>query len=267
MARPLISSTANPQVKASLRLRDRRDREERGLTIVDGAREVRRAVEAGAEVVELWVAEEACLSADCRAVVSAVAAPRRVDASPAVLDRLSFGDRSEGVVAVVRTPPTSLQRLDPPPDPLVVILDGVEKPGNVGAVLRTADAVGAAGLVLADPRTDAFNPNAIRASLGTAFSVPIGAGTAAEVRDWCRRHGLRLVAARVDAGVRYTEADLRGALAIVLGSEAAGLGEEWRGPDLEAVSVPMLGVADSLNVSVTAAVLLYEALRQRTLAS
>ncbi len=266
MAPELISSNANPRVKAADRLRDRRERDERGRTIVDGAREILRAVESGAEVEELWVSPERCRSDDCRAALAAVPADRRIEASEAVLDRLAFGDRSEGIVAVVRTPSTELARIDLPRDALVVVLEGVEKPGNVGAVLRSADAAGAAALVLADPRTDPFNPNAIRASLGTAFTVPIGVGSADAVRQWLAQRRLRVVTARVDAPKDHWDADLTGPLALVLGSEARGLTGAWAAPEVVSVRLPMLGVADSLNVSATAAVLMFEARRQRTVA-
>jgi RNA methyltransferase, TrmH family len=180
-----------------------------------------------------------------------------------VLDRLAYGDRAEGLVATVRIPDLGLEGLRLPADPLVVVLEGLEKPGNLGAVLRSADAAGADAVIVADPRTDPFNPNAIRASLGTIFAVPVASGTSDAVRAHLRDVGVTVVAARVDAPLPYTEADLRGAVAIVLGSEAGGLTDAWSGDDIRAVRLPMLGVADSLNVSVTAAVLLYEARRQR----
>jgi TrmH family RNA methyltransferase len=144
-----------------------------------------------------------------------------------------------------------------------VVLEGLEKPGNLGAVLRTADAAGADAVIAADPRTDLFNPNAIRASLGTIFTVPVAAAPSAAVRDHLAARGLRPVVARVDAELRYTDVDLRGPVALVLGGEAAGLTDTWSGPGVVPVRLPMLGVADSLNVSIAAAVLLYEARRQR----
>ena len=147
--------------------------------------------------------------------------------------------------------------------PLVAVLEGVEKPGNVGAVLRSADAAGVSALIAADPRTDLYNPNAIRASLGTIFTMPVCEAAGGETIEWLRANGFRIFAARVDGAIPYTEADYRGRSAIVLGSEAAGLSPLWRGDDVQAVRLPMLGAADSLNVSVTAAVLFYEALRQR----
>jgi TrmH family RNA methyltransferase len=152
-----------------------------------------------------------------------------------------------------------------PDCPLVGVLEGAEKPGNVGAVLRSADGAGLSALIVADGGTDLFNPNAIRASLGTIFTVPVATATTAETIDWLTGHGLAVYAARVDGSVPYTVADFRRPAAIVLGSEAEGLTAAWAGDWLTAVRLPMQGAADSLNVSATAAVLFYEALRQRGL--
>jgi TrmH family RNA methyltransferase len=262
---PQIASAANPRIRAAMRLRDRRARDDAGLTIVDGGREVRRALEAGVAVEEAFVCEALVRTDDARAAVSALesAGARTWTTSETAFAKVAFGERAEGVVAIVRTPSTELDALRIPEDPLVVVLESVEKPGNLGAVLRSADGAGADALILADPRTDPFNPNAIRASAGTAFTVPIATGSSAEVRDWLRGHGVRVVAARVDAETDPWDADLRGPLAIALGSEADGLSAAWSTDDATAVRLPMLGVADSLNVSVAAAVLLYEARRQR----
>ncbi|MGH2513338.1 MAG: TrmH family RNA methyltransferase, partial [Candidatus Limnocylindrales bacterium] len=168
-----------------------------------------------------------------------------------------------GLVGVIRTPPVGLDRLALPAEPLVVVAESVEKPGNLGAILRSADGAGADALIAADPRTDVFNPNAIRASLGTIFSVPVAVASSADTIAWLMARRIRIIAARVDGSVPYTEANLRGPLAIVLGSEAHGLAGAWSMPGIEAVHLPMLGSADSLNVSVAAAILLYEARRQR----
>ena len=185
-----------------------------------------------------------------------------VEVSERAFEKLAYGDRSDGVVLVVRAPRVGLADLELPPDPLVVVTEDVEKPGNVGAILRSADAVGASAVIAAGG-TDLFNPNVIRASVGTVFSMPVAAAPAGEVAAWLRVRGLRIVATRVDADRLHVDADLRGPVAIVLGSEATGLSDAWRAPDVEAVRLPMAGVADSLNVSVAAAVLLYEAWRQR----
>jgi TrmH family RNA methyltransferase len=143
------------------------------------------------------------------------------------------------------------------------VLESVEKPGNLGAALRTADGAGVDGLIVVDPRTDPWNPNAIRASMGTVFSVPLAITDAAVARGWLADRSIRVVAALVDAPTTYTDADLTGPVAIALGSEADGLSAAWRDGHVTGVRIPMLGIADSLNVSATAAILAYEARRQR----
>jgi TrmH family RNA methyltransferase len=237
------------------------------LTLIDGARELRRAIDAGVIIEEAYVSDRRLAGPDARAVLDRLAATEipLVHVNERILEILAFGDRSEGIVAVARIPSLDLSSLDLPPDPLVVVIETVEKPGNVGAVMRTADGAGADAVIAASPRTDLFNPNAIRASSGTVFAVPLASAPTEAVVDWLREHRVRVVAARVDAPTIYTDADLRGPLAFVLGAEAEGLTDAWRGPDVEAVRLPMLGAADSLNVSVSAAVLLYEARRQRGL--
>ncbi len=260
-----IASPANARIKAVVRLRDRRERDRTGLTVVDGAREVRRALEAGVAVEEAFSCPGLVRTADARAVVDHLATTGAAVAtlSETAFAKLAFGERADGVVAVIRAPSTSLSGLALPAEPLVVVLEGVEKPGNIGAVLRSADGAGADAVVVADPRTDLFNPNAIRASIGTIFTVPLTADTTPRVRSWLATQAVRLVAARVDAAVAPWDVDLSGAVAIVLGSEAEGLGSRWTGDDVIGVRLPMRGKADSLNVSVAAAVLLYEARRQR----
>ena len=264
-ARPILTSAANPRIKAAMALRERRDRERTGLTLIDGTREVRRALEAGVMVQEAFICEPLLAGADARAVLDRLQADRTpLEAvSETVFARLAFGDRAEGVVAIARIPSLDLADLALSVEPLVVVIEGVEKPGNVGAVLRSADGAGADALIAADARTDLFNPNTIRASAGAIFSVPVAAASSDVVLAWLRDRALRIVTARVDADRLYTDMDLRGPLAIVLGAEAEGLSTAWAGPGFEAVRLPMLGAADSLNISVTAAVLLYEARRQR----
>jgi RNA methyltransferase, TrmH family len=266
MTEPAITSAKNPHVRAAAALRDRRERDAAGLTLVDGARELGRALAGGAEVVEVFVDEDRL---GYEGAVAVDEARRRgaaiVAVSGPVLDRLAYGDRAEGLVAVVRIPDLALTGLRLPAAALVVVLEGVEKPGNLGAVLRTADAAAADAVIAADPRTDLFNPNAIRASLGTIFAVQLAAGPSAVVREDLAGRGLQLLAARVDAEALYTDVDLRAPIAIVLGSEAGGLTGAWSGPGVLPVRLPMLGLADSLNVSITAAIILYEARRQRGL--
>jgi RNA methyltransferase, TrmH family len=262
---PTLTSRANPRVVAVAALRDRRERDRSGLTIVDGAREVRRALDAGAAVVEVFICESRLAGPDARAALDRLTAADvpTTSVSEAVFEKIGFGDRAEGLVATVRIPDLALDAMVLPGDALVVILEAVEKPGNLGAVLRSADGAGVDALVAASPTTDLYNPNAIRASAGTIFQVPLASAPTDDVLAWTRARHLRVVAARVDGALTYADADLTGPLAIVLGAEADGLTDAWRAGDVESVSIPMHGIADSLNVSVSAAVLLYEARRQR----
>jgi TrmH family RNA methyltransferase len=264
MIQPPITSLTNPRVKAAVRLRDRREREATGLTIVDGAREILRALDAGVRVETTFLAEDLLRTPDAFAVADRLRhRPTTIAVSPAVLAKVAFGERSEGVVTVVETPHPGLTDLVPGDDPLIVVVEGVEKPGNLGAVLRTADGAGAHAVIAADPRTDPFNPNAIRASLGTIFALPVVAATSAETLAWLVERGIRPVAAIVDAEADYATIDLRGPVAVVLGSEADGLSATWRDPRVTPISIPMRGIADSLNVSIATAIVLYEAVRQR----
>jgi len=265
MPSPALASPSNPRIKSVARLRDRRERESTGLTLIDGARELRRALQSGVEVVEAFVCEPLLAGEDARAALDGLTAARIpvTTTTEAAFAKIAFGDRAEGLVAVIRAPTMRLAGLTLPEDPLLVVLEGVEKPGNLGAVLRSADGAGADALIASSPRTDLANPNVIRASAGTIFAVPLAAAPTTDVLTWLRAHGIRIVAARVDAARPYTDADLTGPLALAFGSETEGLTDAWDAPGIEAVRLPMLGIADSLNVSVSAAILLYEARRQR----
>lgn len=265
-----IDSPANPRIKAAVALRDRRGRVAAGLTLVDGGRECLRVMEAGAAVETAFVSRALVTGREARRVVEKVeqsfgpygAGIDLVEVGERAFERLAFGDRADGVVLVVRIPSRALEDLALPDAPLVVVTEDVEKPGNLGAILRTADAV-AADAVIAAGGTDLYNPNVIRASIGTVFSLQVVAAPAADVAGWLRERGIRVVASRVDAARLHVESDLTGPVALVLGSEADGLSDAWRGPDIEGIRLPMLGAADSLNVSAAGAVLLYEAWRQR----
>ncbi|MFN8521063.1 MAG: RNA methyltransferase [Chloroflexota bacterium] len=266
---PTLGSIHNPRVREALALRESRERRRRGQLLIDGGREIGRAVASGVPIVEAFVAEE-LVDATGSEAIEAWAGLRAggtplVPVTAELMARMAFGDRSDGLLAVARTPDSSLDSLGArvPDQPLLVVLESVEKPGNLGAVLRTADGAGVDGVIVADPRTDPWNPNAIRASMGTVFQVPLAVTDATSARAWLTGRGVRSVAAIVDATTTYTDTDLTGALAIVLGSEAAGLSDAWRADAVDAVRIPMLGIADSLNVSVTAAILAYEARRQR----
>ncbi len=263
---PDVSSRQNPRFKAALGLRDAKERRSRGLILVDGAREIGRALDCGVQPVEAWVATERVRGDSARALLPRLAtAVEIVETTPELLARLAYGDRDEGVVAVFETPPSDLERLGRalPEDALVAVMECVEKPGNLGALLRSADGAGVDAVIAADPVSDIWNPNAIRASLGTIFSLPIVACSSAEALAFLHAHDIAVLAARVEGAAEYDRLDLTGPVALVVGAETAGLTSTWSGEGVTPVAIPMLGLADSLNVSASAAVLFYEARRQR----
>ena len=261
MAIPLITSRQNPRVKLAAELRSGRERRTAGRFLIDGEREIARALESGIRPLEVFVRE----GEDKKGVLTPFSGAEIFCVTPEVFEKLCFGERvGAGMVVVAETPVRKLAALkDLPAEPLVAVIEGVEKPGNVGAILRSADAAGVDAVVVADGGTDLFNPNTIRASLGTVFGPNVVSATSAETVAWLRKRRIRTVAARPDAELVYTEADLRGGVAIVLGSEATGLSGAWRGENILPVRLPMRGIADSLNVSVAAGVVLYEAVRRR----
>jgi TrmH family RNA methyltransferase len=257
-------------LKQAIALRDSRERRATARLLVDGARETARALAAGIEPIEAYVAAGADQGGP--------AAPRVREAIDALHHRgvpltrvardafakLAYGDRDDGVVLVASAPRRALAELSLPPEPLVAVLDGLEKPGNLGAILRTADGAGIDAVVVVGERVDLFNPNAIRASVGAVFKANVAVASLDDTRAWLASLGATTYATLPEAAIDYTTADFRGAAAIVLGSEADGLPDAWRAGDVRPIALPMRGVADSLNVSAAAAVLFYEALRQRT---
>lgn len=260
-----ITSTANPRIKSAAALRERRERDARRQFLIDGAREIARAIAGGIRLEEAYVCTPLCRSEDAQAAVEGldVLGVPRIEVAQHVFEKLAFGDRADGVVALANMPDWLLAALNLSANPLVAVVEGVEKPGNLGAILRTADAAGVAAVIVADGGTDLFNPNCIRASLGTVFTVSVCAAATNDVVAFLTANRLRIYAAHVDAELEYTQADFTAAAAIVLGGEAYGLSDAWKRAGATPIRLPMLGVADSLNVSATAAVLFYEALRQR----
>jgi TrmH family RNA methyltransferase len=260
-----ITSTANPRVKAAARLRGRRERDKEGLTLIDGVRETMRALAGGAVVREVFVVPELLVGPEALGLLERLGEESIpvIELGREAFEKLAYGDRLDGVVAVAEAPLLTLDDLVLPPEPLIAVIEGVEKPGNLGAILRTADGAGLDAVIVAQSATDLFNPNIIRASLGAVFAVPVSVASSGDVLAWLRKRDISIVAARVDGSIDYFDADYRGAVAIALGSEARGLSDAWGELARASVRVPMLGVADSLNVSATAAVLFYEALRQR----
>jgi len=267
MTEPLrITSRQNERVKRAVRLRDRRGRKRQRRFLIDGRRELQRAVMAGIAIDEIFLCESLCQPAEMGRIgaILDTATAEVLHVTEHVFARLAFGARAEGLVGVARTPTRSLTDLRLPERPLVAVIEGAEKPGNVGAVLRSADSAGVDAVVLADGRTDLFHPAVVRASLGTLFHIPVCEATSQSTCAWLDRQGLVVLTASPEAIRLYTDVDYRPGTAVVLGSEAAGLSATWKRVGPTAIRLPQQGMADSLNVSVAAAVIFYEAFRQRS---
>lgn len=262
----LLASLQNPRVKFLAKLRDRRPRDREGLFLVEGYRGVRRALESGWPLSELYICRELFQGGNEEELIAACAAAGTVvfETTAPVFRKVAYRDRPEGLLAVAPQRRRSPDELPAPPrPPLYLVAERIEKPGNLGTMLRSADATGVDALLLADPCTDLFNPNVVRASTGSLFHVPVAEADSPATLAWLRGRGVRILAATPHAEPLYTEVDMTGPLAIAVGAEQYGLTEPWlAGADL-AVRIPMLGQADSLNVSTATALLLYEAVRQR----
>ncbi len=261
----ILSSLQNPTVKDLVRLRQRRHRDRAGVVLIEGLRELSRAVAAGYVPDQLYICPELYADGATPGLVSdldASGVPLATTTVP-VFQKIAYREHPDGVLAVGPQVGRALADLpDGSPD-LLIVAEAIEKPGNLGTMLRTADAAGATGLILTDPTTDLNNPNVVRASQGALFSVPCAEAGNQETFDFLRTRGGRTVVATPDADTVYWDADLSGNLAIVAGPEAAGVSRFWREHADVLVSIPMSGQADSLNVATATALVLYEALRQR----
>ena len=264
-----LTSPQNPRIKQLLRLQQKSaERRALGLTLVEGLRELTIGVEAGVAVAAVYSCPELAGAAGAQALQLLLEAqspaPEWFEVSRPVFEKVAYREGSDGLLAVLRTPARTLSDLQLPENPLVIVLEAVEKPGNLGAVLRTADAAPVDAVLIGDPRTDLFNPNAIRASIGCVFTVPTVAAPVADILAFLREKGIRTYAAALAPGARaYTECDFRNPTALVMGTEADGLTPQLRAACDETIIIPMMGRIDSLNVSVATAVLTFEAVRQR----
>ncbi len=263
---PDIQSTQNQRIKDAVKLRQRSGRDKQSQFVIDGLREIQQALEGGADLVSAFVCDELSQSGFQQQTIArlkAAGVPLST-VSKSVWEKLTFGDRDDGVLAIGRVHKTDWAAIPQVACPLIVVLESIEKPGNIGAVLRTADAAGITAVILAEPSTDVFNPNTIRASLGAVFRVPIVTGSNSEVADWFAQSAIQPFVARLDGSIDYASVDLTAPTALVLGNEAVGVSSFWRTDNFQAIRLPMLGQVDSLNVSNAAAILMYESIRQRS---
>lgn len=259
-----ISSLTNPKVKHLVRFRQHKHRDRAGVTIIDGFKELGCALKAGVKPTEVYICPE-MLAGKADSFREKLNSTRAeiFETTKEVFSKITYGDRTDGVLAVCVTPEHPAARIKAKAKGLYLVVEQIEKPGNLGAILRTADAAGIDGVFVCDPKTDLYNPNVIRSSIGAVFSVPVTACENDEAFDFFTKHKITVMAAMPQAAHDLYSADLKNGTAVVLGSEEKGLTDFWIKNASMKISVPMNGQVDSLNVSVTAAVILYEAHRQR----
>jgi TrmH family RNA methyltransferase len=260
--RTVITSSANDRLKAVRRLARRRDAR---VFLAEGHRQLRRALEAHAVVRDVLVAPELYLgAADAELVwLAERRGARVVELSEPAFRSISCGARPDGLLAVIERWTTALVALPVSPSPLMLVAQGVERPGNLGTIVRTACSSGATGLVACDMRTDVFHPDSVRGSVGTLFHLPVAECATQKALPWLREHGIGVVVATPEAERPFWAADLAGPVALVVGSERHGVSDTWRAAADELVTIPMPGPSDSLNVAVAAGIVLFEAVRQR----
>jgi TrmH family RNA methyltransferase len=261
----IITSLQNPRLKRLVKLRDRRPRDEEQAFLVEGYREVRRALEKNITLTELYYSRDWFLGENEPALLAQAeaAGAKLFELSRDAFAKVAYRERPDGLLAVAPQWTRTLADLKLSPAPFLLIVEAIEKPGNLGTILRSADAAGCDAVIVCDPVTDLFNPNVVRASTGVLFSVPCVVGESTAVHAWLREKGIRSVATTPAAEALYSDSDLRGPLAIIMGSEQYGLSDFWlKNSDLP-VRIPMAGQADSLNVAMAALITLFEAVRQR----
>ncbi len=259
-----ISSFQNSRIKEAVRLRERRERNQSGLFLIEGYRELRRAVDAGRSIEALFYSPELFLGENEDALIRESNARELFCCTPEVFAKISYRDRPDGLLAVSRQNHLPLSSLELKKNPFLLIAECIEKPGNLGSILRSCDAAGVDSVLVCDPMTDIHNPNVVRSSVGTLFTQPVLEADGEETMAFLKKEKISLVAATPHAELEYTQADFTGPVAIAVGAEQLGLSDRWmQNADIK-VRIPMSGAADSLNVAAATTLLLYEVLRQRS---
>ena len=263
----ILTSPQNPKIKALLALQQKSsERRVQGLFVVEGLRELQHCIDAGLEIDTLFHCPN-LLSTLPILPTSSISprknAPTIYEVTQPLYEKIAYRGSTEGIVAIVKAKPLQLKDLLLKPDPLIIVLESVEKPGNLGAILRSADAARADAVIVCDPLTDLYNPNLIRSSIGAIFTVPCVACSSEECIAFLKEHGIQILTAQLQDSHFYYDTNMQRGTAIVMGTESTGLTDQWRTAADAHIRIPMLGQLDSLNVSVSAAILLYEAVRQR----
>jgi TrmH family RNA methyltransferase len=258
----------NPKIKLAAALRDRRDRDRTGLFLIEGFREIAKAIEGGVTLTRLFFSESLFLGINEPELLKQAEArgAELLSCTESALRKISYRDRPDGLVAVAEKFDTSFDRFTSrfsSKTPFLLIAEAIEKPGNLGTILRSCDAVGVDAAIVCDRCTDLFNPNVVRSSIGTLFTNKVAEASGEELLRWLMKQKIKIVAATPSAEQEFTDADLTGPLAVLVGTEQLGLSKLWMdGADIR-VRIPMKGSADSLNVATAATLLLYEVLRQK----
>lgn len=256
-----ITSARNERIRQVLELQEKsRTRRALGLFVVEGRRELEHCLEAGYELDSVFWCPEILPELPLELIGGDVPVS---ELTAELYGRIAYRGGTEGLVARVKARPHTLEDLALKDNPLIVVLESVEKPGNLGAVFRSADAAGADAVIICDPLTDLYNPNLIRSSIGGVFTVQSAVCDSASAISWLKARGMKILTAQLQDSSWYYDVDMKGGTAIVIGTEATGLTEQWREAADAHIRIPMLGALDSLNASVSAAILLFEAVRQR----
>ena len=260
-----ISSTNNPAVKRLLQLQEKsRTRKKEGVFVVEGQREIELAIKGGFEIREIYFVKDLISSEKIEKMFRRRNLPQITELSSEVYEKVAYRGSTEGVIAVIGSRELGLQQLDlPQKNLLILVAEAPEKPGNIGALLRTADAAGVDVVLIANPKTDIFNPNIIRSSVGCVFTNRIGTGSTTEIIKFLQNNKINIYAAALQASVNYSDVNFTDPSAIVVGTEATGLSKEWLENSTQNIIIPMQGEIDSMNVSVAAGILIFEAKRQR----
>jgi TrmH family RNA methyltransferase len=258
-----ITSLQNPRVKQIVQLSKARERREQGLVVVEGAREIGLAMDAGHEPEVVYVCPEIYAKSEYPDLLGRIAPSRTIPFTQSVFEKVAYREGSDGLIALIRPKDHRLESLKLKENPFIIILESVEKPGNLGAVLRTADAASVDAVIICDPQTDLYNPNAIRSSVGCLFTVQVAVCSSVACLEWMKSNKVQSFAAELKASEWYQDCDFTGPSAIIMGTEADGLTDFWLENADKRIKIPMRGVIDSLNVSVSTAVLTFEAMRQR----
>jgi TrmH family RNA methyltransferase len=252
----IISSPANTKIKNLVKLIEKSaERKEQNLIVIEGKREIDLAIQSGFEIETIFV---------CTDIAGELSYPNQQIITRAVFEKIAYRENSDGLIALAKPKHLSLAEIKLNANPLLIILEAVEKPGNLGAILRTADAADADAVIICDSKTDLYNPNTIRASIGCIFTKQVIAANTDEVLNWLKGKNITPYSAALTATKNYTETNLDKPCAIVMGTEADGLSEKWL-TNAEQIKIPMLGKIDSLNVSTSCAIIVFEAVRKRNL--